>query len=442
MWGPLGGKVGWIMALTDIAIRNAKPRAKPYKLGDAQGLFLLVQPAGGKLWRLKYRVDGKEKKLGIGTYPEVSLAEARRRRDEARELMAAGQDPAREKQREKVRAQTQAETTFSAIASEFCEKRKRDGNKAWAASTAARSEYLISLLTVSLGRMPIAHVEPADVLAAVRKIERKGKLESARRTLQLAGAVFRYAVATARIASDPTRDLRGALTAPTVTHYGAVIEPAKVGELLRAIDTFEGQQMTKFALQLAPHVFVRPGELRHAEWGEIDLEGALWTIPASKTKMRKVHLVPLSRQALAILQDVHTLTGPGGFVFPSIRTRSRPMSDNTINAGLRRLGYSTDEMTAHGFRAMASTLLNESGKWNPDAIERALAHGDSDKVRAAYHRGAHWKERVEMAQWWSDYLDQLREGREFRIQPLGKLRLEDITAQVGSNHISSSSSTS
>lgn len=377
-------------------------------MGDSQGLFLLVQPAGGKLWRLKYRIAGKENKLSIGTYPQVSLAEARRRRDEARGLLAAGQDPAREKQREKVRAQTQADTTFSSIAHEFCEKRKRDGNKAWAASTAARSEYLISLLTVSLGRMPIAQIQPADVLAAVRKIERKGKLESARRTLQLAGAVFRYAVATARIASDPTRDLRGALIAPTVTHYGAVIEPTKAGELLRAIDSYEGQEVTKFALQLAPHVFVRPGELRQANWSEIDLEGALWTIPASKTKMRKDHLVPLSRQTLAILNDVHSLTGPSGYVFPSIRTRTRPMSDNTINAGLRRLGYATDEMTAHGFRAMASTLLNESGKWNPDAIERALAHGDSDKVRAAYHRGAHWQERVRMAQWWSDYLDQLR----------------------------------
>lgn len=408
------------MALTDMAIRNAKPRAKPYKIGDALGLFLLVQPTGGKLWRLKYRVDGKEKKLAIGTYPEVSLGDARRRRDEARELIAAGKDPSREKKREKVRAQVQAETTFAAIAAEFCEKRKRDGGKAWAASTAARSEYLISLLNVPLGRMAIAEIEPADVLTAVRKIERKGKLESARRTLQLAGAVFRYAVATARIASDPTRDLRGALTAPTVTHYGAVIEPVKVGELLRAIDNYEGQQITKFALQLAPHVFVRPGELRHAEWSEIDLEAALWTIPAGKTKMRKDHLVPLSRQALAILNDLQILTGPTGYVFPSIRAKTRPMSDNTINAGLRRLGYSTDEMTAHGFRAMASTLLNESGKWNPDAIERALAHGDSDKVRAAYHRGAHWKERVEMAQWWSDYLDQLREGAEILRPNFGK----------------------
>ena len=398
------------MPLTDVAIRNAKPREKPYKVGDTLGLFLLVQPSGGKLWRVKYRIDGKEKKLAIGIYPQVGLAEARRRRDAARELVAAGKDPGREKQREKVRSRIQAETTFDAIAAEFCQKRRRDGQKAWAVSTATRSEYLLSLLKGSIGKLPITDIEPADVLIAVRKIERRGQLESARRTLQLAGAVFRYAVATARLASDPTRDLRGALTAPTVTHYGAIIDPARVGELLRAIDGYEGQPITKLAMQLAPHVFVRPGELRHAEWSEFDLEGALWTIPAGKTKMRKDHLVPLSRQSIAILEDLRALTGPDGYVFPSIRSRKRPMSDNTINAGLRRLGYSTDEMTAHGFRAMASTLLNESGKWNPDAIERALAHGDTDKVRAAYHRGAHWDERVAMAQWWSDHLDQLRKG--------------------------------
>jgi integrase len=400
------------MPLTDVAIRNAKPREKPYKVGDTLGLFLLVQPSGGKLWRVKYRIDGKEKKLAIGIYPQVGLAEARRRRDAARELVAAGKDPGREKQREKVRSRIQAETTFDAIAAEFCQKRRRDGQKAWAVSTATRSEYLLSLLKGSIGKLPITDIEPADVLIAVRKIERKGQLESARRTLQLAGAVFRYAVATARLSSDPTRDLRGALTAPTVTHYGAIIDPARVGELLRAIDGYEGQPITKLAMQLAPHVFVRPGELRHAEWSEFDLEGALWTIPAGKTKMRKDHLVPLSRQSIAILEDLRALTGPDGYVFPSIRSRKRPMSDNTINAGLRRLGYSTDEMTAHGFRAMASTLLNESGKWHPDAIERALAHGDSDRVRAAYHRGAHWKERVAMAQWWSNHLDQLRKGAE------------------------------
>jgi len=398
------------MALTDVAIRNAKPKSKPYKMGDALGLFLLVQPTGGKLWRLKYRVDGKEKKLGLGTYPKVSLSDARKRRDDARETVAAGKDPSREKQRDKLRAKLEADNTFAVIAAEYCKKRRRDGSKAWAPATAVRSEYLLSLLNPALGAMAIAEIEPADVLGAIRKMENKGKLESARRTLQLASAVFRYAVATARLASDPTRDLRGALTAPTVKHYGAVTDVSRVGQLLRAIDGYEGQGFTKLALQIAPHVFVRPGELRHAEWSEIDLEGVLWTIPAGKMKMRKPHNVPLSRQVVALLEQVRELTGPAGYVFPSIRTRTRPMSENTINAGLRRLGYASDEMTGHGFRAMASTLLNESGKWHPDAIERALAHGDSDKVRAAYHRGAHWLERVEMAQWWSDYLDQLRIG--------------------------------
>jgi hypothetical protein len=228
----------------------------------------------------------------------------------------------------------------------------------------------------------------------------------------LASAVFRYAVATARLASDPTRDLRGALTAPTVTHYGAITDATKAGQLLRAIDDYDGSGITKLALQIAPHVFVRPGELRHAEWSEIDLDDALWVIPAGKMKMRKTHHVPLSRQAVALFRETQSITGPNGYVFPSVRTRTRPMSENTINAGLRRLGYTSDEMTAHGFRAMASTLLNESGKWNPDAIERALAHGDTDKVRAAYHRGKHWEERVAMAQWWSDHLDHLRTGAE------------------------------
>lgn len=398
------------MALTDVAIRNAKPKAKPFKLGDSLGLFLLVQPSGGKLWRLKYRIDGREKKLGLGTYPEVSLSEARRRRDDARELIAAGKDPSREKQRDILQARAMAGNSFAGIAEEYCDKRKRDGDKGWAPATATRSEYLLSQLRGSIGKMPINEIEPADVLEAVRKIERRGNLESARRTLQLASMVFRYAIATARLRSDPTRDLRGALTAPRVVHYGAITESKRVGELLRSIDGYEGQGLTKLAMQLAPHVFVRPGELRHAQWDEIDFEGALWTIPAAKTKMRKDHRVPLSRQAVSLFREIHAITGPVSYVFPSIRTRQRPMSENTINAGLRRLGYASDEMTAHGFRAMASTLLNESGKWHPDAIERALAHGDTDKVRAAYHRGAHWQERVEMAQWWSDYLDALRKG--------------------------------
>lgn len=398
------------MALTDIAIRKAKPGAKPIKLTDGAGMFLLVTPAGGKLWRLKYRIDGREKLLSIGAYPELSLADARKRRDEARAMIASGKDPSREKQRKKTRARELAADTFKAICSEYCAKRRRDGEGGWAPSTAKRSEYLLSLLYNSIGGLPIGEIEPADILAAIRRIESKGQLESARRTLQLASLVFRYAVATARLKSDPTRDLRGALTTPKVTHYGAITDAEGAGELLRAIDGYEGGGYTKLALQLAPHVFVRPGELRHAEWEDFDLDSAVWAIPAEKMKMRKAHHVPLSRQALAILQHVHGATGPTGYVFPSIRTHTRPMSENTLNAALRRLGYAKEEMTAHGFRAMASTLLNESGKWHPDAIERALAHGDSDKVRAAYHRGTHWEERVMMAQWWSDYLDQLRKG--------------------------------
>jgi integrase len=395
------------MALTDFAIRNAKPKDKAYKLGDAGGLFLLVTPAGGKLWRLKFRVAGKEKLLSLGGWPDLSLANARKERDKAREALASGADPAREKQLAKHLAKTNAGTTFGEVAQEFIDKRRREG---LSASTADKSEYYISRMGSAIARQPIAEISAPEVLAVLRRVEATGNYETARRVLQLAGRVFRYAVATARVTSDPTRDLRGALTAPTPKHYGAITDAKRAGELLRAIDSYEGMGVTKLAMQLSPHVFVRPGELRHAEWGEIDLDGALWTIPAEKMKMRKPHLVPLSRQAVAILGELQPITGPVGYVFPSIRTRKRPMSENTVNAGLRRLGYSGDEMTAHGFRAMASTLLNESGKWSPDAIERALAHGDSDKVRAAYHRGAHWKERVEMAQWWSDYLDGLRTG--------------------------------
>jgi integrase len=405
------------MALTDLAIKNAKPRPKPYKMGDSLGLFLLVQPSGGKLWRLKYRIDGREKKLAVGIYPDIGLSEARRQRDMARELLTSGKDPATEKRRAKVRSQDNAGNTFNEICAEYVTKRKREGAKGWGPSTAKRCEYLLTNLTAPIGGMPIGEIEPIDVLNAVRKIEAKGNLESARRTLQLASAIFRYAVATARLPSDPTRDLKGALTAPTVTHFGAITDAKAAGALMRAIDSYEGQGVTKWALRLAPHVFVRPGELRQAEWSEIDLDGALWTIPAHRMKMGKPHHVPLSRQSIAILKEINSITGPDGYVFPSIRTRSRPMSENTINASLRRLGYSSDEMTAHGFRSMASTLLNESGKFSSDAIERALAHGDSDKVRAAYHRGAHWQERVTMAQWWSDYLDGLRKGADILTFP-------------------------
>ena len=348
----------WPMSLTDMAIRRAKTRDKPYKLYDELGLFLVISPSGSRLWRMKFRHGGSEKKLSFGAYPQLSLRDARKMRDDARELLAEGKDPSLEKQREKLGASALAENTFTSIANEYCRKRRRDGDRAWAPATAARCEYLLGLLGNSIGKMPIHEIEPIDALAAIRKIEKRGKLESARRTLQLAGAVFRYAVATARLRSDPTRDLRGALTTPTVTHYGAVTDAGEVGDLLRAIDGYEGLGMTKWALQLAPHVFVRPGELRHARWDEIDLDAALWTIPAEKMKMRKPHHVPLSRQSIAILQEILSITGSSGYVFPSMRSRTRPMSENTLNAALRRLGYASNEMTGHGsgrWRAPCST---------------------------------------------------------------------------------------
>lgn len=401
---------GLDMPLTDTAVRYAKPRGKSYKMADMQGLYIQVLPSGGKHWKMKYRFDGREKKLSFGEYPRVSLRDARQQRDEARDRLSKGIDPAYEKRRDRLRAKVLGENTFTAISNEYCNKRRRDGDKAWAPATAKRCEYLLSLLDNSIGKMPIHEIAPIDVLAAVRKIEAKGKLESARRTLQLAGAVFRYAVSTARLQSDPTRDLRGALINPTVTHYGAITDATQVGALLRAIDAYYSQGMTDWALKLAPHVFVRPGELRSAQWEEFDLEACVWTIPAEKTKMRKPHHVPLSRQSVALIRQIRSLTEPWSYLFPSLRSRKRPMSDNTLNSALRRMGYASNEMTAHGFRAMASTLLNESCKWSYDAIERALAHGDNNRVRAAYHRGAHWEERVAMAQWWSDYLDDLKNG--------------------------------
>lgn len=397
------------MALTDIAIRNAKPREKPYKMGDTLGLFLLIQPSGGKLWRFKYRLHGKEKKLSIGAYPEISLGEARAARDAARKIIAHGGDPCRERQQDKLQKVADASNTFELVAQEFFDKRKKDGNSRWAPATAAKYDYLFALLKPSLGNVPVKDITPIEVLAAVRKVEAKGTFESAQRALQTASSVFRYAVATGRLEADPTRDLRGALIVPETKHRAALLNPAEVGELLRAIDGYNGSITTKLALALAPHVFVRPGELRQAQWEELDLKNAVWTIPAAKMKMRKDHHVPLSSQAIAIIEQMRATTiRSTGYVFPSVRTTSRPMSENTLNAALRRLGYSSDEMTAHGFRATASTLLNESGKWNADAIERALAHGHENKIRGAYHRGTHWQERVEMAQWWSDHLDMLR----------------------------------
>ncbi|MEP6785935.1 MAG: integrase arm-type DNA-binding domain-containing protein [Sphingomonadales bacterium] len=397
------------MPLNDIAIRAAKPGLKPVKLSDEKGLFLLVQPSGGKLWRLKYRITGKEKKLSLGRYPDVGLREARERCAEARKLIASGIDPSEKKRVDRLDATLRAETTFKAVAEEYIEKSEREGR---ADVTIGKARWLLSLLETALGTRPVDEISPVELLGALKKIEAKGHLETARRMRSFASRVFRYAVATARASADPAAALRGALVAPKVTHHSAILDAKGVGALLRAIDGYDGQPMTQLALKLAPHVFVRPGELRQAEWEEIDLEAGVWKIAASKMKMRQPHMVPLSRQANAILQAAQALTGRHRYVFASLYPGKRPMSENTINAALRRLGYSGDEMTAHGFRAMASTLLNESGKWNPDAIERALAHKSSDGVRGAYHRGAHWAERVEMAQWWSDNLDALRAARD------------------------------
>jgi integrase len=390
------------------SIRNAKPKERPYKLGDSLGLFLLVQPSGGKLWRLKYRLAGKEKKLALGTYPAIGLPDARAARDVARSLLASGGDPSLEKQRSKQRAHMNASNLFDDIAREYVAKRVAEG---WANRTAEKALYHLSLLSAGIGRFPVTEIQPADVLAVLKRVEAKGNLETVRRMLQFAGAVLRYAVATARLASDPTRDLRCALIAPKVKHHGALLKPIEVGGLLRAIEGYDGHYITRSALQISPHVFVRPGELRQATWQEVDLEAAVWTIPAAKMKMRREHHVPLSRQSVAMLQSLKLAQGGRTeLIFPSIRSTARPMSENTVNAALRRLGYTSDQMTAHGFRSTASTLLNESGKWSADAIERALAHGDANQIRGSNNRGEFWDERLRMAQWWSDHLDMLRSG--------------------------------
>jgi integrase len=403
------------MALTDIFVRNAKPRAAQYKLYDEGGLFLIVKPSGGKLWRVKYRHRGKEQMLSIGVYPDVGLKDARKRRDEARKQIADGLNPAFEKKRAAAAASMAATNTFKAVAEEFVAKREREGLKD---ITTAKARWLLAILEPAIGNRPIGEIEPYEILAVLKRIELSGRYETAKRLLAFSSRIFRYAVATTRAKRNIAADLQGALISPKVKHHAAILDPAGVGALLRAIDGLDGHPTTRWALRLAPQVFVRPGELRMAEWAEIDLDAAVWRIPGSRMKMNREHAVPLSPQAVAILKEAQALTGGGRYVFPSVRTSQRPMSENTLNAALRRLGYGCDEMTAHGFRSMASTLLNESGKWSPDAIERALAHGDDGSVRAAYHRGVHWQERVRMALWWSDYLDGLREGG--KVIPLSR----------------------
>ncbi len=397
------------MALTENRLRTLKPKDKSYKVADHRGLYIEVTPSGGKLWRFRYRIGNVEKKLAIGPYPEINLKQARNAADAARHSVAEGGDPAFEKRKKKIRDEFLSAQTFEAVAREYIEQMMVKNGLAQA--TLVKANYFLEQLTPSIGNRPIHEIEPFEVLAPLKRLEATGKHETAKKCRSFAGRVFRYGVATTRCKSDPTAMLKGALVTPRAQHYAAILEPKELGGLLRAIDDYTGYLVTKYALQIAPHVFVRPGELRHAEWREIDLEDGVWKIPAGKMKARRPHAVPLSKQVVGYLTELATMLGTEGYVFPSARSGKRPMSENTLNAAFRRMGYSKEELTAHGLRATASTFLNESGLWNPDAIERALAHGDSNVVRGIYHRGKHWDERVRMAQWWSDYLDELRAGK-------------------------------
>ncbi len=396
------------MPLTAAQIRMLQPSANETKLYDSHGLYLVVSPNGSKHWRMRYSFAGKERKLSFGRYPEVSLKDARNKRDEARLLLASGTDPSFAKKKAKIKATLAIANTFHSLAEEYIDtKMVREGA---AKATVEKARWFLSLLKPAIGSMPVTEVDPQMLLAPLKKLEARGTLETAKKCRSFASRVFRYGIWTGRCSVDVARDLQGALTSPKAKNYAAILEPIKFGALLRAIEVFDGSPITKFALQLSPHIYVRPGELRHAEWEEFDLNEAIWHIPSGKMKSKRKHDVPLSTQSVSILHELLNLTGPKGYVFPALHTSLRPMSENTVNAALRRMGFSKDEMTAHGFRATASSLLNESGKWHPDAIERSLAHGESNAVRGAYHRGTHWKERVEMAQWWSNHIDQLRTG--------------------------------
>lgn len=392
--------------LTVVEIRTLKPAKRPYKVADSDGLFLLVQPSGSLLWRFRYRIAGIDRKLALGSFPEVSLQQARKLRDLARSEVVDGIDPVEEKRQRRLKAELAAQTTFKVVAEEFIEKMEREG---LSPATIKKARWFLELLK-GIADRPIASITPHELLAALKRIERRGHYETALRLRSFAGRVFRYAFATLRTQQNPADILKGALIVPKTKHHAAIVEPAKVGLLLRAIDGYEGRPETMCALKLAPHVFLRPGELRQAKWSEIDFADNVWRVPAERMKMKQPHAVPLSRQSLYLLRELRAVARPGEFLFPALHTTKRPICENTLNVALRRLGYGSDEMTSHGFRAMASTLLNESGLWHPDAIERALAHAERDRVRAAYHRGAHWAERVRMAQWWSDYLDELRSG--------------------------------
>jgi integrase len=398
------------MALTDIQVKTAKPKEKDYKLTDGDGMFLLIATSGGKRWRFKYRFGGKEKQLALGTYPDISLQEARKKRHEARNLLAHGIDPGAEKRAMKEARAVQTfivENSFESVAREWHDKFSGQWTPGHAATIMDR---LTRDVFPWLGSKPVSEVRPLDLLSILRRVEGRGALETAHRIRTICGQVLRYATATGRAERDFAADLRGALPPAREKHHAALIDPKEVAELLRAIEGFQGTFHVKCALKLAPMLFVRPGELRQMEWSELDLDGAQWDIPAEKMKMKIAHIVPLSKQAVAILQELQPLTGYGRYVFPCHRSPLRPMTNNAVNAALRRMGYTSDEMTGHGFRAMARTILDEVLQVRPDYIEHQLAHAVKDPNGRAYNRTAHLVERQKMMQLWADYLDGLRVG--------------------------------
>ncbi|ORE90867.1 integrase arm-type DNA-binding domain-containing protein [Aurantimonas sp. 22II-16-19i] len=389
------------MALTDLQIKAFRPSDRPFKHSDGGGLHLLVSPKGSKLWRVSYRFGGKQKLLALGAYPTVSLADARARRDEAKTLLKRNIDPSEQSKLDRIAATASRATTFDAIADELLSKSEREGK---AEATLTKKRWLLNLVRPHIGGRPITEITASEILVPLRRVEGQGNYETARRLRAVVGQVFRYAIATARAENDPTYGLRGALTAPTVTHRAAFTDWKSFANVIRAIDEYVGATDTRAALKLLALLYPRPGELRQAEWPELDLTKGVWTIPATRTKMRREHRKPLPQAAVAILEDVRTRSGAGRLVFPAIHTTLRPMSENTLNAALRRMGFTKDEMTSHGFRATASSLLNESGLWHSDAIEAELGHVGADEVRRAYHRAAYWDERVRMAEWWASRL--------------------------------------
>lgn len=389
-------------------IRRLRPKNVSFRKTDSKGLYLEVLPNGSKLWRYKFRIAGKEKRMALGAWPDISLADARKRRDVARLKVLDGIDPTLERKRKKRLARMNAGNSFKSVAEDFIKVRMEDSGKA--ESTIRKARWYVSLLEPDIGRRPINDIEPVEVLESLKKIERRGHRESANRARALASRVFRHGIACSLCKSDPAAHLGDALATPIVTHRAAILDPYRFGELLRDIDEFTGTPLVRIAMQILPHIMTRPGEMRMGQWSEIDWGQRIWNIPAERTKLRRLHAVPLSDQVTLLLRELHCHTGGFDKMFPAQQSHLKYMSDNSINQALRRMGYGPDVVTAHGFRSTASTFLNESGEWHPDAIERALAHGDSNAIRGIYNRGNYWDERVQMAQWWSDYLDELKTG--------------------------------